>query len=128
MKAACAPARPGFARCYALWGPQATVNRAIAAGITGAAATPKGWGAKDLESAYKLPVSRHPHQTVAVTIAYNTPHLAHYLAVYRKEYGLPPARRQGDASAWSTRTAMRPRCRPPARAAAGTWRSPWTFR
>ena len=52
-------------------------------------ARPKGWGAKDLESAYKLPVSRHPHQTVAVTIAYHTPHLAHYLAVYRKEYGLP---------------------------------------
>ena len=77
---------PGFARCYALWGPQATVNRAIAAGVTGApAATPKGWGAKELESAYKLPVSRHPHQTVAVTIAYHTPHLAHYLAVYRKE-------------------------------------------
>jgi subtilase family serine protease len=89
MKAACAPARPGFARCYALWGPQATVNRAIAAGVTGAVATPKGWGAKDLESAYKLPVSRRPHQTVAVTIAYHTPHLAHYLAVYRKEYGLP---------------------------------------
>ena len=36
---------------------------------------PKGWGARDLESAYKLPVGRHPHQTVAVTIAYNTPHL-----------------------------------------------------
>jgi subtilase family serine protease len=89
MRAACAPARPGFARCYALWGPQATVNRAIAAGVTGAAATPKGWGAKNLESAYKLPVSRHPHQTVAVTIAYHTPHLAHYLAIYRKEYGLP---------------------------------------
>jgi subtilase family serine protease len=89
MRAACAPSRPGFARCYTLWGPQASVNRAIAAGVTGAAATPKGWGARDLESAYKLPVSRHPHQTVAVTIAYNTPHLAHYLAVYRKEYGLP---------------------------------------
>jgi subtilase family serine protease len=89
MRAACAPARPGFARCYALWGPQATVNRAIAAGVTGAAVTPKGWGAKNLESAYKLPVSRHPHQTVAVTIAFHTPHLAHFLAVYRKEYGLP---------------------------------------
>ena len=89
MRAACAPARPGFARCYALWGPQATVNRAIAAGVSGAAARPKGWGAKDLESAYKLPVSRRTHQTVAVTIAYNTPHLAQYLAVYRKEYGLP---------------------------------------
>ena len=44
MRPACAPARPGFARCYALWGPQATVNRAIAAGVTGAAARPKGWG------------------------------------------------------------------------------------
>ena len=49
----------------------------------------RGWGARQLESAYKLPVNRNAHQTVAVTIAYHTPHLAHYLAVYRKEYGLP---------------------------------------
>jgi len=90
MRAACPPARPRFARCYALWRPQSAVNRAIAAGATGAAATPRGWGARDLESAYKLPAGRNPQQTVAVTIAYRTPRLAHYLAVYRNEYGLPP--------------------------------------
>lgn len=89
MTAACSSAPRGFAQCYTLWRPQATVNRAIAAGVTGSAAKPQGWGARQLESAYKLPVSRNSHQTVAVTIAYNTPHLAHYLAVYRKEYGLP---------------------------------------
>lgn len=89
MRAACASAPHGFARCYTLWRPQAAVNRSIAAGLTGSAARPQGWGARALESAYQLPVSRNPHQTVAVTIAYRTPHLARYLAVYRKEYGLP---------------------------------------
>jgi subtilase family serine protease len=89
MKAACPSAPRGSARCYALWAPQTAVNRAIATGATGSAATPKGWGARDLESAYKLPAGRNPHQTVAITIAYNTPHLARYLAVYRREYGLP---------------------------------------
>ncbi|MBV9858451.1 MAG: S8 family serine peptidase [Streptosporangiaceae bacterium] len=87
---ACPPARPGQARCYAMWAPQTPVNRAIAAGRTGSAATPAGWGAKDIEAAYKLPVARNPHQTVAVVDAYSTPHLASYLATYRKEYGLPP--------------------------------------
>lgn len=89
MQAACSSAPRGFARCYTLWRPQAAVNRSIAAGVTGSAAKPQGWGARQLESAYKLPVNRNSHQTVAVTIAYRTPHLAHYLAVYRKEYGLP---------------------------------------
>ena len=51
--------------------------------------TPKGWGAGDLESAYKLPVTGDPDQTVAVVDAYRTPNLANSLATYRTEYGLP---------------------------------------
>jgi hypothetical protein len=94
VRAAC-PRRPGQARCLALFSPQTHVNAAIAARAAGrpvsrAATTPKGWGAKDIEAAYKLPVSRDPHQTVAVVDAQSTPHLASDLAVYRKHYNLPP--------------------------------------
>src|SRR5262249_6351727 len=55
MRAACPRARPGQARCLALYRPQATVNRAIAAGASGPAAQPQGWGPQAIESAYQLP-------------------------------------------------------------------------
>src|SRR5262245_13421152 len=90
LQPACAPAQFGYERCLVLFRPQFSVNRAIAAGVTGAAATPQGWGPRQLERAYKLPVKRHSHQIVAVSIAFDTPQLAHYLAVYRAHYGLPP--------------------------------------
>lgn len=86
MRYACPVARPGLMRCFALYAQQARVNAAIAAG---APVTPAGWGARDIESAYKLPASRDPHQTAAVVDAYNTPQLAASLAAYRAEYGLP---------------------------------------
>jgi hypothetical protein len=93
-RAACPPAGRRQARCYALYAPQASVNAAIAARAAGravapSATTPAGWGATDIESAYKLPVWRTPHATVAVVDAYSTPHLAADLGVYRKQYGLP---------------------------------------
>ncbi len=93
VRAACPPA-PRQARCYALYAPQTTVNAAIAAQAAGrrvaaGATTPAGWGAKAIESAYKLPMTRSPHATVAVVDAYSTPHLASDLGVYRKQYGLP---------------------------------------
>ena len=125
---ACPAPPPGYARCYAMWAPQTDVNRALAVGLTGKAARPAGWGPGDIAAAYKLPVTRNPHQTVAVVDAYNTPHLTSYLATYRKEYGLRPALRRMAACASSTRTA-RPRRFPRPRhcsAAAGTWRPPWT--
>jgi hypothetical protein len=56
----------------------------------GAGAQAEGWSPEAVESAYKLPVARNSHQTVAVSIAFDTPKLARYLAVYRKHYGLPP--------------------------------------
>jgi hypothetical protein len=51
---------------------------------------PVGWGARAIERAYRLPVSRRSNQTVAVSAAYTTPDLASYLTTYRHEYGLPP--------------------------------------
>jgi subtilase family serine protease len=90
LRPACPPAPFGYMRCLVLFRPQTAVNRAIAAGLTGAAARPRGLSPRQLERAYKLPVNRRSHQTVAVSIAFDTPRLARYLAVYRKHYGLPP--------------------------------------
>ena len=84
--AACPVAKRGQLRCYALYSRQSKVDAAIAAG---APAAPKGWGALDFESAYKLPVSSGSGQTVAVVDAYRTPDLASSLATYRTQYGLP---------------------------------------
>jgi subtilase family serine protease len=83
---ACHAARPGHARCFVLITPPPAADQSRAARI---AATPAGWGARDIEAAYKLPVSRDPHQTVAIVDAYQTPGLESYLAVYRHQYGLP---------------------------------------
>jgi subtilase family serine protease len=91
MRRACAwPPAPGTDSCFALYQPQTSVNRAIARGLSGKVARPEGLTPKEIESAYRLPVNRQSHQTVAVSIAYNTPHLAYYLRVYRKYFGLPP--------------------------------------
>jgi subtilase family serine protease len=89
MQAACPPPRPGHVQCFALFAQQTGVNAAIAAKANGLAAAPAGWGATDIQSAYKLPVTRNPHLTVAVTDAYSTPALAANLAVYRRHYRLP---------------------------------------
>ncbi|MGO9079350.1 MAG: S8 family serine peptidase [Streptosporangiaceae bacterium] len=90
LKPACPAPKRDDARCFVLYRPQYTVNRAIDEGHTGKVTHPEGIGAKGLEAAYRLPVSRQSHQTVAVSIAYRTPHLAQYLAHYRAFYGLPP--------------------------------------
>jgi subtilase family serine protease len=90
LRPACPSVPFGEERCLVLFRPQTTVNRAIAAGRTGLAAQPAGWGPQQLERAYKLPVNRRSHQTVAVSIAFDTPNLWRYLAVYRQHFGLPP--------------------------------------
>jgi len=87
FRAACAAARPGHLRCFALYRPQTAVNEAIAGGV---ASRPFGWTARQLEQAYRLPVSQLSDQTVAISIAFNTPRLAQYLAKYRQTFGLPP--------------------------------------
>ena len=92
---ACPAARPGQLRCLTLYAPQLAVNRAIAEKAAGlpvppGSTTPKGWGAKAIESAYKLPVGQGKGQTIGIVDAFSTPHLAPDLGVYRKQYGLPP--------------------------------------
>jgi subtilase family serine protease len=94
MRAACGPARPGYARCLSLYAPQTAVNAALAARAAGkrvpaAATTPQGWGATGIDAAYQLPATRNPHATVAIVDAMSTPHLAADLTVYRKQYKLP---------------------------------------
>jgi Subtilase family len=90
LRPACPPAPPGYERCFTLYRPQTAVNAAIADGIRGRVSMPVGLSPKAIESAYRLPVNRQSHQTVAVSIAFHTPRLARYLAVYRQHYGLPP--------------------------------------
>lgn len=85
LRPAC-PAHPGQMQCFALFRPQYAVNQTLTQGHP---ARPSGWSARALERAYRLPVSRHSHQTIAVSIAYRTPKLAQYLKVYREHYGLP---------------------------------------
>jgi subtilase family serine protease len=94
-RAACPVARPGELRCLTLYAPQIAVDRAIAEKAAGlpvpaGSTTPKGWGAKAIESAYKLPITKGKGQTIGIVDAFSTPHLASDLGVYRKEYGLPP--------------------------------------
>ena len=89
---ACPTAQPGHASCYVIYQPRHLTPAAGHAGWAGPALTsnhPAGLGATQLEQAYHLPVSRQTHQTIAVSIAYNTPHLAQYLARYRAWYHLP---------------------------------------
>jgi Subtilase family len=87
--AACPAVGPTELRCLALYAPRNAAAVARAAGF-GDVSAPAGWGATDIERAYRLPVSRNPHQTVAVVEAYDTPALQSYLDTYRREYGLPP--------------------------------------
>jgi subtilase family serine protease len=90
MKSACPQPKPGFMQCFVLYEPQATVNRALAAGMVGPATMPTGLGPASIVSAYKLPISRGSGQTVAVVEAYSTPDLGRDLATYRTAYKLPP--------------------------------------
>jgi subtilase family serine protease len=55
------------------------------------ASTPQGYGPSSLRSAYSLGTTAGAGETVAIVDAYNEPHLASDLGVYRSQYGLPPA-------------------------------------
>ncbi|MDQ6848790.1 MAG: S8 family serine peptidase [Actinomycetota bacterium] len=70
-------------RCFALVTPGRTASR-------DGGGPPPGYGAPDIESAYKLPVSLGSGQTIAVVDAFDDPTAAADLAVYRNTYGLPP--------------------------------------
>ncbi len=51
-----------------------------------------GWGAKQLEEAYNLPVSRGAGQIVAVVDAFDNPDVESDLATYRSRFGLGKAK------------------------------------
>jgi hypothetical protein len=90
---ACAPVGPGQGRCFVLVAPEpgtASAGTATASGAVAKPKTPAGWGPRAVEQAYKLPIGRDSHATVAVVEAYDTPKLQTYLNVYRKQYGLRP--------------------------------------
>ena len=77
LRAACPAPRPGYMQCFALY---------RAAG----GSEPVGLTPEQIQTAYRLPVSRGgAGQTVAVSIAYNAPHLASYLGIYRARFHLP---------------------------------------
>ncbi len=82
---ACAAVGSGAARCLVLYAPPTAGPGGLAPG-----AVPQGWGARDIQHAYKLPVGRNSRATVAVVEAFDTPKLETYLNAYRKEYGLGP--------------------------------------
>ncbi len=51
---------------------------------------PQGYGAPDIQDAYKLHVSTFAAPLVAVIVAFDDPNLESDLAFYRSTYGLPP--------------------------------------
>jgi subtilase family serine protease len=53
-------------------------------------AKPPGLGADDIRSAYELIGRRGQRRTVAITIAHHDPNLESDLAVYRRQFRLPP--------------------------------------
>nr|WP_223281226.1 carboxypeptidase regulatory-like domain-containing protein [Streptomyces sp. San01] len=58
-------------------------------GVQPDAATPSGWGASDLQSAYNLPGDGGGGRTIAIVDAYDDPAAEADLAIYRAQYGLP---------------------------------------
>ena len=82
----CAQRRTGHAQCFLAYRPQRLAGPAAVPD----AARPHGLSPAAIRSAYRLPAQQSSDQTVAVSIAFHTPHLARYLATYRKHYGLPP--------------------------------------
>jgi hypothetical protein len=90
VRRVCPPAKPGQVTCQAVY---RMVRRAAAAGDLPAVvpATAGGYGPSSLRSAYNLThdsAVRGRHETVAIVDAYNDPHAASDLAVYRKHFGL----------------------------------------
>jgi len=76
-RAACSGSRIGQAQCDVL----------IENG--GARLAYSGWDAKDLETAYNLPIAKGKGQSVYVVDAYDNPDVAGDFAAYRKGMGLP---------------------------------------
>lgn len=86
-RAACPSLRPSFERCLTVYEPSTATNLSRAGDVPTQTA---GWGATDIEAAYKLSFRRPSRTLVAVSVAYNAPNLEHDLNVYRLTYGLSP--------------------------------------
>jgi subtilase family serine protease len=95
---ACPTLTRGHAACTALRRTDSAATaatqrmaRAMAAARPGAKpnATPSGYGPKDLQSAYDLPVASGTEETVAIVDAYNDPTAEADLGVYRQQFNLP---------------------------------------
>jgi subtilase family serine protease len=84
-----APDRPGFARCLSLM--RTTVGQLSQAAVPAAGGpTGVGYGPNSLRNAYGLSAGPGPGgQIVAIVDAYDDPHAAADLAVYRSDWGLP---------------------------------------
>lgn len=63
--------------------------RATPIGRAQAFAAPAGFGAPDLQAAYKIPQVIAGTPTIAIVVAYGYPQLESDLATYRSQYGLP---------------------------------------
>lgn len=86
---------PAFSDVCAVPNPAATRCYAIVHNVTQPAASspsfPSGYHPADLQSAYKLPsATAGKGQTVAIVDVYDDPKAESDLAVYRKQFGLPP--------------------------------------
>jgi len=90
VRSCAAPARPGFASCYALRRTDLSSVRADLARIS-PNALPSGFGPADLQSAYKLNASGGAGVTVAIVDAFDNPNVESDLATYRSTFGLPAA-------------------------------------
>ena len=86
---ACGVPAYGHAQCFSI-----RIATAPAATRVAPAQTPGSYGPSDLQSAYNLTsaaASKGSGETVAIVDAFDDPDAASDLAVYRSNYGLPPA-------------------------------------
>jgi subtilase family serine protease len=83
VRASCASAPPGVARCLALRVVGGPTRSSTASG-------PAGWHPADLQRAYRLDPTQGHGQTVAIVDAYDDPNAESDLAVYRAHFGLGP--------------------------------------
>lgn len=92
---ACSTPIPGHAACLALLSTRATAPSRASSGVArdgaaGAVAAPtSGYGPADIKSIYRLDTTRGAGQTIAIVDAFDNPHAAADLAVYRSAWKLP---------------------------------------
>jgi len=83
IRPVCSTTRPDEARCFVV------IDPAEQTAVLNGSGPPPGYGATDLESAYRLPVTHGAGQTIAIVDAFDDPTAAQDLTAYRQTYGLP---------------------------------------